>query len=78
MLTVCHWLGWHLKELRLNKLWDTEHTASYTMNIFPSYAKKKANASMVAKQPDDISVSPCNDSFDLEKKGGRLSFLEVS
>lgn len=42
--------GWHPKELRLNKLWDTEHTASYVMHN-PAYAAKVVAANVVAKQP---------------------------
>lgn len=45
--------GWHLKELRLNKLWDTEHTASYTTAPFDAYASQTAKANIVAKQPEE-------------------------
>mmetsp|Transcript_28077 Transcript_28077/g.75838 ORF Transcript_28077/g.75838 Transcript_28077/m.75838 type:complete len:330 (+) Transcript_28077:1204-2193(+) len=45
--------GWHVKELRLNKLWDTEHTASYTMHSHPSYAERLAKSNIVAPQPEE-------------------------
>jgi len=55
-----HAVGWHIKELQLNKLWSTEHTANYTMDVHPDYATQTANANIVAKQP---AVEPVSDNI---------------
>jgi hypothetical protein len=39
--------GWHPKELRLNRLWDTEYTSSYVMHD-PEYAARTATLNAVA------------------------------
>ena len=38
---------WHVKELRRNKLWDSEHTSSFVMHS-PEYANKVLRNHLVA------------------------------
>eukprot|EP00197_Chlamydomonas_leiostraca_P006291 CAMPEP_0202862158 /NCGR_PEP_ID=MMETSP1391-20130828/3299_1 /ASSEMBLY_ACC=CAM_ASM_000867 /TAXON_ID=1034604 /ORGANISM="Chlamydomonas leiostraca, Strain SAG 11-49" /LENGTH=327 /DNA_ID=CAMNT_0049541655 /DNA_START=125 /DNA_END=1105 /DNA_ORIENTATION=- len=43
--------GWHIKELRLNKLWDTTYTASFVNSHDPGYAAAAFKRNAVAKPP---------------------------
>lgn len=48
--------GWHGKELRRNKLWESEMTASYTVHD-PQYAQKLTKRGLVAPLGAAIQVS---------------------
>ncbi|KAL6755866.1 hypothetical protein V8C86DRAFT_2667892 [Haematococcus lacustris] len=46
-----HIPGWHPKELRLNRLWDTEHTANFVNTHDAAYAARMRSAYGVARPP---------------------------
>ncbi|GFH14771.1 uncharacterized protein HaLaN_10885, partial [Haematococcus lacustris] len=46
-----HIPGWHPKELRLNRLWDTEHTANFVNTHDTAYAARMRSANGVARPP---------------------------
>lgn len=55
--------GWHVKELRLNKLWDTEQSSQYTMDVHPVFTQRHVPSNLVAKQPDEVPVSAGHTGF---------------